>query len=200
MVIRIQHFPFDAANAIGKAIGIITWHRCHRQNVARQAIEYHHGTGFQPKPARGIIVQVDIDGQLNGFSRYVWPGGQIADDLAACGDFGALCAGFALQAVLKRLFEAVLADLETGSDQQRVFVLLIFFGRHRAYITDKMADSRTAWVKARITLPWADPGKVGQAHADGGEAFIIQPVGNLNRLKALGQFQLAMNAVHIVGR
>ena len=63
-----------------------------------------------------------------------------------------------------------------------------------------MADGRTAWVKARITLPWADPGKIGQTDADGGEAFIIESVCHLNRLKALRQFQLSMNAVHIVGR
>ena len=62
-----------------------------------------------------------------------------------------------------------------------------------------MAHRRPAWVKARISLPRADPGKVGQADADSGEAFIIQPVCDLNRLKALCQFQLAMNAVDIVG-
>ena len=71
MVVRVQHLPFDPTDPVGEAVGVVARHRRHRQDVAGQAIEHYHRSKLQTKPPGGIIVQIDIDGQLDRFPRSV---------------------------------------------------------------------------------------------------------------------------------
>ena len=96
MVVAVQHFPFDTANAVGKAVGVVTGHGCHGYDVTSQAIEHNYGSRFKAEPPRSVIVQINVDGQLDGLAGRVGPCGQFPHDLAARGDFGPLGARFAL--------------------------------------------------------------------------------------------------------
>ena len=96
MIVAVQHFPFDTANTVGKAVRVVTGHGCHGDDVTGQAIEHNYGSRFKAESPRSVIVQINIDGQLDGLAGRIWPCGQLPHDFAARGNFGPLGTGFAL--------------------------------------------------------------------------------------------------------
>jgi penicillin-binding protein 2 len=73
---------------------------------------------------------------------------ELANELAASGQFDPLAAGGAAQLLLEGLFQTLLADLEAGGNKQRIIILsLIILGRRSTDIADQVTDGGTGRVK-----------------------------------------------------
>jgi hypothetical protein len=82
VIVFRQHFPFDAANAVGKAVGIVARHRHHREHVAGGAVHHHDRAGFEADAPRGIVLQAAQDGELDRLAGHVFARAQIAHHAA----------------------------------------------------------------------------------------------------------------------
>jgi len=180
MVVGHQVRPFLAPDAVGKAVGIEGGHRDHAQHLARPAVHDDDGGGFIADAARGIGLEVAIDGEADGVALLVGDGVELAQDAAAGVDLDAARARLAAQPRVERLLHAVLAEPEAGKDVERVLRFLELLARRRADIAEQMPDRRPVGIEARKAAHRLHARKLGQADVDRGEALPVELVGDLD--------------------
>jgi hypothetical protein len=75
--------PFWTAQTFVEGVGIETWRRHHRQNIAIAHIKHHGGGAFFTRQTfRDIRLQARIDGQIDPLSRLTFTAAQFANDAA----------------------------------------------------------------------------------------------------------------------
>src|SRR4051794_33759979 len=199
MVVSRQHLPFVPADAVGEIVGIERGHRWHGQDVAVGDVQDNDRTGLVADPARGVVMKVGVDGQLDGAAASVWFGIQLLHQPAPRRHFDALTARLPAESVLKALLEALLSDLDAGNEEQRVLTLALeFVDRGRTHITDQLPDRGASRVKAREPLRRSDTRKIGKAHSDRCILLKRHVVRDRDRLEPARQGELLADAVHFV--
>ena len=169
VIILLQCVPQPGWHAAREDVGIIGWHGDHAQHVAGDDIHDDDAGRIVPQPARGIILQIAIDGEAQRVAGRVGIGAQFAHQFAAGRHLHAGGTGRAAQLLVGKSFDPVLADAKARIDQQRVFLLAILFRGRRADIADKVGEMISLWVEAREALHRGDAGQGGKADIAGGK-------------------------------
>ena len=200
MVVLGQHLPLVLANSVGEIVGVERWHRRHREDVAGGDIQHDDRSRLVADPARRKLVEVRIDGQLDGAATAVRLGLELFDQFAARGDLDTLTARLAAERRFQRLLKPFFANLHSRDQQQRVLVFLFIFGcGGGADIADQLADRGAARVIARESLRGRNARQVGQAHGDRGVLLVGDIVGDRHRLEAARGGKLARDPLDLVG-
>jgi hypothetical protein len=133
--------PFQAADAVGEAVRVVSRHGGHAQDVAAAAVDHDAGPGFIAQATAGIALQADIDSGLERLAGFVALGLELAHQFAARRDFHPRRSGLPAETAFHRFFKTFLADLEAGCDHQGSFSAAeIFLAIGRADVADEMTD------------------------------------------------------------
>ena len=198
VIILLQHFPFQTANPVRKAVGIKGGHRGQRQNAPGLRVDDNGRTRFQPQASSGKVLQPGINGQAHGFAGSIGPCRQIPHQLAPRRDFGPLGAGRATQQVFLRFFKARFANFKARRDQQWIPIILIILGRGGPDIADQMRNAGAFGIETGEIFAWGDARHIRRAQADRGECFPVDIFSDRNRLKTGGFFQIRLHAFNIL--
>ena len=169
VIILLQGVPQFCRHAAREDVGIIGRHGDHAQHVAGDDIHDDDAGRIVSQPARGIILQIPIDGQLQRVAGRVGIGAQFAHQFAAGRHLHAGGTGRAAQLLVGKSFDPVLADAEARIDQQRVLFLAILFRRWRADIADNVGEMIRLGIEAREALHRGDAGQGGKPDIAGGK-------------------------------
>src|SRR3546814_12502668 len=85
MVVLAQPLVFRDADPAGKAVGIETRHRRHRQQIDGQAVDDDDRSRFGDDAASGIMLEAGVDGQEERLDLHVGLGRTVAYHADASG-------------------------------------------------------------------------------------------------------------------
>ena len=117
MVVARQHLPLVLTDPVREIVRVERRHRRHGEDVARGDVDDDDGRRLVADPPRRILVEVGVDGQLDGAAAAIRLGVELLDQLAPGGDLDALTARLTAKRRFKRLLKALLADLHAGNEQ-----------------------------------------------------------------------------------
>ena len=198
VIVGAQPAIFGIADPVRKAVRIERGHRNEGEDVAIEAVDDDRRPRFGTHAARGIFLQIGVDGQVDGLALRIGLGAEIAHDLAPRGDFDALGAGLAAQQFLEIFLQPVLAGLEAGGDEERILDLFIFLGGRGADIADQVADRGAGGIVAGKTARRGNARQVGEADEDRCILLLGHVLRNRNRLESRCRLEVAFDARHCV--